>query len=56
MFIFALNIKNEQILHGDNFAFHTCNLCNVRDFTRTIAQTLHLNNHVHGRSNLLPHR
>src|SRR5690606_21967408 len=46
VFVFALAFKEEQILHGDDLAFHAGDFRDMRDFARTVAQALHLYDNV----------
>src|SRR5690606_16680376 len=47
--------KEEQILHGDDFAFHAGDFGDMRDFARTVAQALYLYDDVDRGCDLLAH-
>ncbi len=45
---FACDVADEQILHGDHFAFHADDFGNMRHAPRPVAHAADLNNHIDG--------
>ena len=45
-------VEDKNVLHGDDVAFHSGDLGDVRDFARAVAQPADLDHHVNRRGNL----
>src|SRR5687768_18236384 len=56
IFVHALALVYENVLHGDGFTFHAGDLGNGDDSPGTVGQPRHLDHHVNSGGNLLSHR